>query len=83
MSTDLLTGNCWIGTLLRNQRHLLHALREFEQFYNGHRPHQGLANAHPLYPLPTQVADPDKLDRLDIRRHDHLDGILHEYQRAA
>lgn len=70
-------------TLIWNQQHLLHALREFEQFYNGHRPHQGLANAHPLYPLPTQVADPDKLDRLDIRRHDHLDGILHEYQRAA
>ena len=25
-------------TLIWNQRHLLHALREFEQFYNGHRP---------------------------------------------
>jgi putative transposase len=28
-------------TLIWNQRHLLHALREFEQFYNSHRPHQG------------------------------------------
>ncbi|MEV4511756.1 integrase core domain-containing protein [Dactylosporangium sp. NPDC049525] len=27
-------------TLIWNQRHLLHALREFEHFYNGHRPHQ-------------------------------------------
>lgn len=70
-------------TLIWNQQHLLHALREFEQFYNGHRPHQGLANARPLYPLPAQVADPDKLDRLDIRRRDRLGGILHEYQRAA
>jgi transposase InsO family protein len=26
-------------TLIWNQRHLLHALREFESFYNGHRPH--------------------------------------------
>jgi putative transposase len=26
-------------TLIWNQRHLLHALREYEQFYNGHRPH--------------------------------------------
>jgi transposase InsO family protein len=26
-------------TLIWNQRHLLYALREFEQFYNGHRPH--------------------------------------------
>jgi hypothetical protein len=32
-------------TLIWNQRHLLHALREFERFYNGHRPHQGIANA--------------------------------------
>ena len=39
-------------TLIWNQRHLLHALREFEQFYNGHRPHQGIANARPLHPLP-------------------------------
>ncbi|MFE2095197.1 integrase core domain-containing protein, partial [Streptomyces sp. NPDC059460] len=29
-------------TLIWNQRHLLHALREFEQFYNSHRPHQGI-----------------------------------------
>ncbi|MEV6132654.1 hypothetical protein AB0M05_38695 [Streptomyces violaceusniger] len=39
-------------TLIWNQRHLLHALHEFEQFYNGHRPHQGIANARPLHPLP-------------------------------
>jgi putative transposase len=32
-------------TLIWNQRHLLYALREFEQFYNAHRPHQGIANA--------------------------------------
>jgi Integrase core domain len=32
-------------TLIWNQHHLLHALREFERFYNGHRPHQGIANA--------------------------------------
>ena len=42
---------------LLDQRHLLHALREFEQFYNGHRPHQGIANARPLCPLPTPIAD--------------------------
>ncbi|WP_260479285.1 integrase core domain-containing protein [Kibdelosporangium aridum] len=33
-------------TLIWNQRHLLHALREYERFYNNHRPHQGIANAH-------------------------------------
>jgi hypothetical protein len=50
---------------------------------HGHRPHQGIANARPLYPLPAQVADPDKLARLDIRRRDRLGGILHEYEHAA
>jgi len=44
-------------TLIWNQRHLLHALREFERFYNGHRPHQGIANACPLHPLPTPITD--------------------------
>ncbi|MEV0704375.1 integrase core domain-containing protein [Saccharopolyspora sp. NPDC050389] len=70
-------------TLIWNQRHLLHALREFEQFYNTHRPHQGIANARPLRPLPTSVVDPKQLEPLNIRRHDRLGGILHEYHRAA
>lgn len=39
-------------TLIWNQRHLLHALREVRRFYNGHRPHQGIANAAPPRPLP-------------------------------
>jgi transposase InsO family protein len=70
-------------TLIWNQRHLLHALREFEQFYNSHRPHQGIANARPLYPLPVPIADPVKIARLDIRRRDRLGGTLHEYGHAA
>jgi transposase len=32
-------------TLIWNQHHLLYALREFEEFYNSHRPHQGISNA--------------------------------------
>ncbi|MFG2857523.1 integrase core domain-containing protein [Streptomyces mirabilis] len=70
-------------TLIWNQRHLLHALREFGRFYNGHRPHQGIANAAPLRPLPAPLADPKKITRLDIRRHEQLGGIRHEYRRAA
>ncbi|WP_406122373.1 integrase [Streptomyces canus] len=65
------------------QRSLLHALREFEQFHNGHRRHQGIANAAPLRPLPAPIADPEKITRLDIRRHERLGGILHEYQHGA
>jgi putative transposase len=70
-------------TLIWNQRHLLHALREFEQFYNGHRPHQGIANARPLFPLSTPIADPAMMAHLNIRRRDRLGGILHEYENAA
>ncbi|MFC6019892.1 integrase core domain-containing protein [Plantactinospora solaniradicis] len=70
-------------TLIFNQRHLLHALREFEIFYNGHRPHQGIANARPLAPLPEPITDPYRIAHLNIRRRDRLGGILHEYEHAA
>jgi transposase InsO family protein len=51
-------------TLIWNQRHLLRALREFEAFYNTHRPHQGIANACPLRPL-SPITDPDEIAHLD------------------
>jgi putative transposase len=69
--------------LIWKQRHLLHALREYEIFYNTHRPHQGIANARPLVPLPEPITDPDRLAHLTIRRRDRLGGILHEYEHAA
>jgi transposase InsO family protein len=69
-------------TLIWNQRHLLHALREFEIFYNQHRPHQGIATARPLAPLPEPITDPDRIAHLNIHRRDRLGG-LHEYQHAA
>jgi putative transposase len=49
-------------TLICNQRHLLHALREFEDFYNGHRPHRGIANAWPLRTLPEPMTDPAQIN---------------------
>jgi transposase InsO family protein len=70
-------------TLIWNQRRLLHALREFEIFYNEHRPHQGIANARPLAPLPEPITDPDRLAHLHIHRRDRLGGIPHEYEHAA
>ena len=70
-------------TLIWNQRHLLHALSEFAQFYNCDRPHQGIANAQPLrallLPIPPTSADAC----LRVHRRDRLGGILHEYQHAA
>jgi putative transposase len=70
-------------TLIWNQTHLLHTLREFEQFYNEHRPHQGIANARPLRPLPAPLTGPGQIMHLDIRRRDRLGGTLHEYEHAA
>lgn len=70
-------------TLHWNQRHLLHALREFEVFYNTHRPHQGLTNARPLASLPEPITDPDRITHLNIHRRDRLGGVLHEYEHVA
>ncbi|MBO2443571.1 hypothetical protein [Actinomadura nitritigenes] len=67
----------------RDQRHLLHALREFETFYNQHRPHQSIANARPLKPLPPPITEPDQIAHLNIRRRQRLGGILNEYEHAA
>jgi putative transposase len=69
--------------LVWNQRHLLHALREYEVFYNTHRPHQGIANARPLAPLPEPITAPERLAHLNIHRRDRLGGVLHEYKHAA
>lgn len=69
--------------LIWNQGHLLHTLREYEDFYNTHRPHQGIANARPLQPLPQPATHQAAATRLDIRRRQRLGGILNEYHHAA
>jgi transposase InsO family protein len=70
-------------TLIWDQRQLLHALREFECFYNGHRPHRALGQAAPLRALPDPSTDPGQVRHLKFRRRDRLGGTLHEYQPAA
>jgi hypothetical protein len=69
--------------LIWDQSHLLYALLEFEEFCNEHRPHQGIANARPLQPLPVPLAAPGQTASLRIRRRDRLGGVLHEYQHVA
>lgn len=70
-------------TLIWNEAHLLHALREYEQFDNHHRPHRTLEGAAPLRPLPAPIVQPNRLAHLDVRRRDRLSGILHEYHHVA
>ncbi|MFI6603257.1 integrase core domain-containing protein [Nonomuraea sp. NPDC050536] len=69
--------------LLWNERHLRHALREYEHFYNVHRPHQALAQAAPLRAVPDPINDPARIVDLNVRRRDRLGGVLHEYSHAA
>jgi hypothetical protein len=70
-------------TLIWTQRHLFDDLRAYEQFYNTHRHHQGIANARPLHALPQPVTDQAGLTDLDIRRPQRLGGILNESNHAA
>ena len=79
----------WIGscrrelldrTLVWNQRHLMIVLREYEDFYNTHRPHRTLSQAAPLRPLPDIVAD---MDQSRVQRRDRAGGVIHEYRLVA
>jgi transposase InsO family protein len=79
----------WIGscrrelldrTLVWNQRRLMILLREYENFYNSHRPHRALNQAAPLRPLPDGVTN---LDQLRIQRRDRAGGMIHEYRLVA
>ena len=79
----------WIGscrrelldrTLIWNQRHLMIVLREYEDFYNTHRPHRTLKQAAPLRSLPDGVTD---LDHFRVQRRDRAGGVIHEYRLVA
>jgi putative transposase len=70
-------------TLIWNERHLRHCLRQFEVHHNAQRPHQAMNQAAPLRAVPEPITDPGRISRLDIRRRDRLPGVIHEYRHAA
>jgi transposase InsO family protein len=79
----------WVGscrrellnrTLVWNQRHLMIVLREYEDFYNIHRPHRALKQAVPLRQLPDGITD---LDQFRVQRRDRAGGVIHEYRLVA
>jgi hypothetical protein len=59
-------------TLICNQAHPLPALHQYEQHYNTHRPHRGIANARPLHPLSEPITNPNTITPLNIHRHDRI-----------
>ena len=65
--------------LIINQRHAAAVLRQYEQHYNGHRPHRTLGQAAPQRPLPHRRTT----EIHQVRRYDRLGGLLHEYQQVA
>ncbi|USX54120.1 transposase [Lentzea sp. HUAS12] len=69
-------------TLIWNQAHRRHALREYERYYSEHRTHRSLAAAAPLQVRP-QPLEPDQIERFRVERHDRLGGVIHEYRYAA
>ncbi|MGW9022657.1 integrase [Streptomyces sp. NPDC055722] len=69
--------------MIWNQAHPLNVLGGFESLYNQRRPHRTLHSAAPLPPLPESITEADRLGRLDVRRHDRLGGLFHEYAHAA
>ena len=77
-------GSCWRElldrTLIWNRRRLMTVLREYEDFYNEHRPHRILNQAAPLRPLPDDITD---LDHFRVLRRDRAGGVIHGYRLVA
>ena len=60
--------------LIWNLEHLMRLLREYEGFYNGHRPHRSLGHAAPTRALPDNAVD---IEEFRVRRCDRAGGLLH------
>ncbi|MEU6746230.1 hypothetical protein ABZ914_08415 [Spirillospora sp. NPDC046719] len=58
-------------------------IRDRDGKFPEHRPHQGIANAHPLKPLPPPISEPGQIAHLNVRRRERLGGILNEYRHTA
>lgn len=65
---------CLDHLLILNERHLGHVLREYSQYDNGARPHQGLRQQIPesAHLYSGQGA---------VQRRDVLGGLIHDYYR--
>src|SRR5436305_1005289 len=60
-----LRGELLDRTLVWNETHLRHALREYEQHYDLHRTHRSLAAAAPLRAQPEPLS-PDQIEHLAV-----------------
>lgn len=67
---------CLDHLLIINERHLEHVLREYGQYYNQARPHQGIGQRIP------ESAN-HQPGQGSVQRRDILGGLLHDYYRGA
>jgi transposase InsO family protein len=65
---------CLDKILVLTENHLHVVLKEYAQFYNSDRPHQGLGQHFPISGSTRKKMGP-------IRRRDVLGGVIHDYYR--
>jgi putative transposase len=71
---------CLDWLLILDRRHLERVLRVFVEHYNAHRPHRSLD----LVPPEALGSErPACSPSSDLKRRDHLGGLIHEYSYAA
>jgi putative transposase len=80
----------WVGTVRREcldhllivgRHHPVRVLRVYVEHYNRRRPHRSLGHATPV---PSVGAEPMNAATVgQLRRHDVLGGLIHEYEHAA
>jgi putative transposase len=71
-------SECLDWLLILNRRHLDRVLRVYVDHYNTQRPHRGVGLRPPD---PTNLGATPTMG--EVRRHDRLGGLIHEYTRAA
>jgi transposase InsO family protein len=67
---------CLDHLVILNERHLQRVVRDYIDYYNHARPHQGINQQAPIGHAPGAVEDP-------IQRREVLGGIIHDYERQA
>jgi transposase InsO family protein len=72
-------AECLDWMLILGHRHLERVLREFVEHYNRERPHRALGRCPPEPIEPNARPVPGA----PVNRRDRLDGLVHEYYRAA